>query len=207
MVLPDFPPIRSSFRLCSKTRGSSSRDPATREEKRFVFTCVATYSYLRPPQQKSSTSDCHLASFLSELCTACLLKGTQSGGETSITTSQEIICSRYGGVSMSVSTCLSGCSQRLLNVTCRFPAAGGLSNAKSRTGLSFCHPEGGRSKVSQSIPLSVSSETAAGKESNECGENIALKYSMWSVSPAVGCKICGQFPLLVSLRNSSKESV
>lgn len=139
---------------------------------------LAAYSYLRPRQQKSSTSDRPLTSSLSALRTASLPRGTLPGGETpanGVTRSPPQPPRR-----LSVFTCLSGCSQRLLNVTCRFPAAGGLSKAKSRTGLSLCHPEGGRSKVSQSVPLWVSSETAAGEGRDECvcdGENTASKYS------------------------------
>lgn len=96
-------------------------------------------------------------------------------------------------------TCLSGCSQRLLNVTCRFPA-GGRSSARSTTGLSLGHPEGGRSRVSQSVPLSVSSERAAGKESDECGEN---SFQIFSVE----CFTCARMQILrpVSLAGFLEE--
>lgn len=60
-------------------------------------------------------------------------------------------------------------------MTRRFPAAGRLSKAKSRSGVSAGEAEGGRSKVSLSDPLSACSETGAGIGGNDCGENVSSK--------------------------------
>lgn len=114
---------------------------------------------------------------------------------------------RHGDARTTACTCSSGCSELLLNVTSRLPAAGGRSNAKSRTGFGWRHPEVGRSRVSHRVSSSPSSETAAANESQERGESRGWTRPTWTVSPALGCNICSWFLLLVSLRNSSLESV
>lgn len=63
-------------------------------------------------------------------------------------------------------------------MTRRFPPAGGLSNAKSSSGRGRVEAGGGRSKVSQSIPLSPSNETAAGGGSDAVRRRLSKRSSL-----------------------------
>ena len=79
MLLPDFSPMRMSFRLCATMRGNVRRVHVNKKIEREK---MGSYLYLGIlSQQKSSISGerCPLMLFLSVVCTVFLLKHTQTG--------------------------------------------------------------------------------------------------------------------------------
>lgn len=176
-------------------------------EKKFYFTCIMSYSFQGMLcQQKSSISDQHLMLLLSALCTEFPLKHTQTRKDaksTEISVTQnttKVMCFS----SLGFFTCLWGCSDWLVKVTRRFSPVRGLSKTKSRTGLRLSKEDCGRSNISWSVSLSMSSATCTDGENktrNVGGKGMNSKWLWRTCLPPAMCKSCCPFLcfLLVSL--------